>query len=277
MIRSTKSQLFGARIARLLRVKAALFETGLIVPLTAKDALAHAELAVKAGAKVFEVYFRASNEGSYESDIRAAMDAITALKKKYSDIVVGAGSVDTAELVALAIEAGADFLVNQGWTDAALQVAAAHCVLPIFGCKDSDRISELREQLDRLFQFEFSDSELEAAGISRVEANSHLVKFFNADGEIKQFDGIAATYSGKYLRFVIAGGVKIGTSAADSSSGPVWAQEKSTLHTDQTVAGWSTRPLVCGLTLSDMMKGEVEANVREVLRLIKFGRNNPKK
>jgi 2-dehydro-3-deoxyphosphogluconate aldolase/(4S)-4-hydroxy-2-oxoglutarate aldolase len=59
----------------------------------------------------------------------AGVATIAALRKEIPDLVVGAGSVLTAELGQAAIAAGASFLVSPGTTDALLDFAAA-CSVP---------------------------------------------------------------------------------------------------------------------------------------------------
>jgi 2-dehydro-3-deoxyphosphogluconate aldolase / (4S)-4-hydroxy-2-oxoglutarate aldolase len=59
----------------------------------------------------------------------AGIETITALRKKIPDLVVGAGSVLTAELGQAAIAAGANFLVSPGTTEALLDFAAT-CAIP---------------------------------------------------------------------------------------------------------------------------------------------------
>jgi 2-dehydro-3-deoxyphosphogluconate aldolase/(4S)-4-hydroxy-2-oxoglutarate aldolase len=59
----------------------------------------------------------------------AGIETIAALRKAIPDLVVGAGSVLTPELGQAAIEAGANFLVSPGATDALLEFAAG-CTVP---------------------------------------------------------------------------------------------------------------------------------------------------
>ena len=59
----------------------------------------------------------------------AGIETIAALRKEIPDLIVGAGSVLTAELGQRAIAAGASFLVSPGTTDALLDFAAA-CPVP---------------------------------------------------------------------------------------------------------------------------------------------------
>jgi len=59
----------------------------------------------------------------------AGIETIAALRKEIPDLVVGAGSVLTAEMGQAAIAAGASFLVSPGTTDTLLDFAAA-CPIP---------------------------------------------------------------------------------------------------------------------------------------------------
>lgn len=59
----------------------------------------------------------------------AALDALAALKKALPDIVIGAGTVLTADQIARSIDAGADFLVTPG-TPPALADALAQAAIP---------------------------------------------------------------------------------------------------------------------------------------------------
>ncbi len=67
--------------------------------------LAHALLA--GGVGIIEVTLRSP----------VALDAIEAIRAEVADMVVGAGTVNTPELVTRAVDAGASFLVSPGATD----------------------------------------------------------------------------------------------------------------------------------------------------------------
>jgi len=60
----------------------------------------------------------------------AALDALAALKRDLPDIVIGAGTVLTAEQIRQSIDAGADFLVTPG-TPPAMADALAQASIPV--------------------------------------------------------------------------------------------------------------------------------------------------
>ena len=167
--------------------------------------------------------------------------------------------------------AGADFIVSQGYVPETITVCAAHCVLPILGCSSPAEISQLAMQMRQLYQFQVSDSELETLGLSRLEAEVQIVKFFVATHRLDEFDGIAQTYMGKGIRFMIAGGV--GVDDKSLLTAPV---DQPALWKCETVAGWSTRKLVIAVTSSAMMKGDIRLNICHVLDCIALGRANLK-
>jgi len=85
---------------------------------------------VEEGVKVSRALF----EGGlrlHEITLRTAagIETITALRREIPGLIVGAGSVLTAEMGQAAIGAGASFLVSPGTTDALLEFAAT-CSVP---------------------------------------------------------------------------------------------------------------------------------------------------
>lgn len=267
MIRTLKNELFAANLKRMLLLKLAIQQQGLVVPLNADRAIEHADAAIAAGATVLEVYLRAMSEATWERDISEALTAIRAIKGKHPDVFIGAGSADQPWLAALAIRKGADFIISQGFVQDTVKQCANDGVLCILGADDCVSISQYVQVMDEQYRFYLSDDELAQLGMTRLQAEKHLVKFFNATGRITEFGGMATTYHGKRIGFLIAGGVTCGA--------PTYHSNYSTVTTDQSVASWSSRANVCAVTSSAMMTGDVQAGVRAALAQVQFGRQNP--
>lgn len=83
-----------------------------------EDAVPLAQALVNGGLKVLEVTLRTDH----------GLQAISKIKQAIPGAIVGAGTVITPDDVARAVEAGAEFLVSPGCTDALVHAALAHSV-----------------------------------------------------------------------------------------------------------------------------------------------------
>lgn len=259
--------LFEARQKKMAWIKRAIQTQGLVVPLNAENAVEHAEAAIAAGAEVLEVYLRASSGETCSTDILSALVAMQEVKKRFPNAFIGAGSADQPELAVLAIESGADFVISQGFVPDTAKLCAAHGVLCILGASDCASISQYVQLMQLHYQCDLSDEQLSAIGVTRAQAEMLIVKFFNATDRMKEFDGIATTYVGREIFFLIAGGVTVVP--------PTYNIDVGTLQTDQSIASWSSRKIVCAVTSSAMMKGNVQVGVKAALDQVQFGRTTP--
>ncbi len=82
----------------------------------ATDACALAEALLAGGIYAAEITMRT----------KAGKDAIAAMSKAYPDMIVGAGTVLTADAAEQAIEAGSSFIVSPGLNPAVAEVCAKH-------------------------------------------------------------------------------------------------------------------------------------------------------
>ncbi|MFT4043382.1 MAG: bifunctional 4-hydroxy-2-oxoglutarate aldolase/2-dehydro-3-deoxy-phosphogluconate aldolase [Gordonia sp. (in: high G+C Gram-positive bacteria)] len=76
----------------------------------------------------------------------AAIEAITAVAAQVPDMVVGAGTVTTADAIARSVAAGAQFLVSPGATTALLDAAASASVPLLPGAVTATEIMNLAER-----------------------------------------------------------------------------------------------------------------------------------
>ena len=90
-----------------------------LTPQTVEEGVAVSRALFEGGLRLHEITLRTA----------AGIGTIAALRKEIPNLVVGAGSVLTAEMGQAAIAAGASFLVSPGTTDALLDFAAA-CPIP---------------------------------------------------------------------------------------------------------------------------------------------------
>ena len=90
-----------------------------LTPQTVEGGVAVSRALFEGGLRLHEITLRTA----------AGIETITALRKEIPDLIIGAGSVLTAELGQAAIGAGASFLVSPGATDTLLDFAAA-CPIP---------------------------------------------------------------------------------------------------------------------------------------------------
>lgn len=113
----------------------------------------------------------------------AAIDSISAIASDAPGMVVGAGSVTTAELAAAAIDAGAQFLVSPGFDDGVIRVASAHDTPVIPGIATPTEV------------------------MRAIAAGLDVVKLFPAEvlGGVAMIKALAAVWPA--LRFVPTGGV----------------------------------------------------------------------
>jgi 2-dehydro-3-deoxyphosphogluconate aldolase/(4S)-4-hydroxy-2-oxoglutarate aldolase len=105
-----------------------------LTPQSVEEGVAVSRALFKGGLHLHEITLRTA----------AGIGTIAALRKEIPDLVVGAGSVLTAEMGETAIAAGAGFLVSPGATDALLTFAAA-CPVPFLPGAGS--VSEAMELL----------------------------------------------------------------------------------------------------------------------------------
>jgi len=83
----------------------------------------------------------------------AGLRAIAAIAKEVPDAVVGAGTVNTPELVRASAEAGAQFLVSPGWTDALLDAMAGSGLPALPGVSTVSGMLRLLERGQREMKF----------------------------------------------------------------------------------------------------------------------------
>jgi 2-dehydro-3-deoxyphosphogluconate aldolase/(4S)-4-hydroxy-2-oxoglutarate aldolase len=83
----------------------------------------------------------------------AGLRAIAAIAKEVPDAVVGAGTVNTPELVRASAEAGAQFLVSPGWTDALLDAMAGSGLPALPGVSTVSEMLRLLERGQREMKF----------------------------------------------------------------------------------------------------------------------------
>ena len=147
-----------------------------LVPVVVLDDAAHADslagALVDGGLPVAEVTFRTA----------AAADAIRAMADR-GDILVGAGTVLTADQVDQAVAAGAKYVVSPGLSRAVVERCQEHGVLPLPGAVTA--------------------TEIQAA----LELGLDTVKFFPAgtSGGAPAIKALSAPFTG--VRFVPTGGV----------------------------------------------------------------------
>ena len=96
--------------------------------------LAHA--LVKGGLKVLEITLRTP----------AALEAITRIKAEVPDAIVGAGTIINIETLHKAIDAGAEFIVSPGTTDAMIDAALATGVPLLPGVANPSEAMRLLEK-----------------------------------------------------------------------------------------------------------------------------------
>jgi 2-dehydro-3-deoxyphosphogluconate aldolase / (4S)-4-hydroxy-2-oxoglutarate aldolase len=141
----------------------------------ADDAVPLAEALRAGGLDVVEVTFRTD----------AAADAIRAIKQRFPDFTVGAGTLLKPDQVAVARQAGAQFGVAPGFNAAVVARAAQEGLPFIPGI--------------------LTPTEIERA----LEADCRLLKFFPAEpaGGAKMLAALAAPYAHTGVRFIPLGGI----------------------------------------------------------------------
>lgn len=139
----------------------------------ASDAVATAQALLRGGIDVMEITFRTA----------AAPDAIRAVAANCPDMLVGAGTVISAEQCETAMNCGAKFVVSPGFDPESVRWCREHALVIIPGCVTPTEIMAAQH-----------------AGIS-------VVKFFPANvyGGLKAMKSLSAPFSG--IRFVPTGGV----------------------------------------------------------------------
>jgi 2-dehydro-3-deoxyphosphogluconate aldolase/(4S)-4-hydroxy-2-oxoglutarate aldolase len=98
-------------------------------------ALPLAEALLEGGLPVLEITMRTP----------AALPAITAIRQRFPDAVVGAGTVIGKRSIDQACDAGAQFLVSPGSTETVLTVAAQHRVPLLPGASTASEVMRLLE------------------------------------------------------------------------------------------------------------------------------------
>ena len=102
----------------------------------AADAIPLAEALVAGGLPVIEVTLRTP----------AGLDAIAAIADKVPDAVVGAGTVNTVDLVRQSVDAGAQFLVSPGSTDSLLDAMSGSGLAFLPGVATASEVMRLLER-----------------------------------------------------------------------------------------------------------------------------------
>ena len=139
----------------------------------ASDAVATAQALLRGGIDVMEITFRTAAEP----------DAIREVAANCPDMLVGAGTVISAEQCETAMNCGAKFVVSPGFDPESVRWCREHALVIIPGCVTPTEIMAAQH-----------------AGIS-------VVKFFPANvyGGLKAMKSLSAPFSG--IRFVPTGGV----------------------------------------------------------------------
>jgi 2-dehydro-3-deoxyphosphogluconate aldolase/(4S)-4-hydroxy-2-oxoglutarate aldolase len=110
-----------------------------VIPVITIDDLATAlplaEALLEGGLPVLEITLRTP----------AALPAITAIRQRFPDAVVGAGTIIDKRSIEQARDAGAQFLVSPGATEAVLTAAAAHQVPLLPGASTASEVMRLLE------------------------------------------------------------------------------------------------------------------------------------
>ncbi len=142
---------------------------------SSKDALPLAEALLTGGLPVAEITFRTD----------AAEESIRLISNKYSDILVGAGTVVNVEQAKRAVGAGAKFLVSPGFNQKVVEYAINMNIPILPGCCTPTEI------------------------ISALEMGLEVVKFFpaNAFGGLNTIKSLAPVFPS--IRFMPTGGVSV--------------------------------------------------------------------
>ena len=139
----------------------------------ASDAVATAQALLRGGIDVMEITFRTA----------AAPDAIREVAANCPDMLVGAGTVISAEQCETAMNCGAKFVVSPGFDPESVRWCREHALVIIPGCVTPTEI------------------------MSAMKYGLKMVKFFPANvyGGLKAMKSLSAPFSG--IRFVPTGGV----------------------------------------------------------------------
>lgn len=141
----------------------------------AKDAEPLAKALCEGGLPCAEVTFRTS----------AAEESIRTMSEKYSDMLVGAGTVLTTEQVDRAVGAGAKFIVSPGFDPEVVDYCLDRNILVLPGCVTPSEVAQ---------------------GVKR---GLKVLKFFPAEqyGGVSTIKAISAAYVG--IKFMPTGGVSL--------------------------------------------------------------------
>lgn len=132
------------------------------------------------GFGVIEVLFR--NDG--------AAEAVKGIKEKYPELVVGAGTVLTCDQADAAFEAGADFLISPGFSNALVRYCLEKNRLIIPGCGTASEIQNAYETGLRVLKFFPSERLGGASAIKDYAAPFKEVEFIPTGGiQIDNMDG----------------------------------------------------------------------------------------
>lgn len=122
-------------------------------------ALPLAEALLEGGLPVLEITLRTP----------AALAAITAIRQRFPDAVVGAGTIIDQRSIELAHDAGAQFLVSPGATEAVLSAAAARQLPLLPGASTASEVMRLLEH--GIVNMKFFPAEA-AGGVAMLKALS---------------------------------------------------------------------------------------------------------
>ncbi len=150
-----------------------------------KEALPTAEALIEAGLPIMEITLRTEQ----------GLPAIEAIKKKYPEILMGAGTVLSVEQAKAAVDAGAEFIVSPGFNDDVVGWCVENDIAVTPGC--------------------VTPTEIEHA----LKFGLNILKFFPANiyGGIKGCSALYGPY--RMIKFIPTGGVNL-------SSLPEYADKK---------------------------------------------------
>lgn len=142
-----------------------------------EEALKAAAALIEGGIPVLEITMRTA----------AGVDAIRAVKERYPDTLIGAGTVLTLEKCKESVEAGAEFIVSPGFNHEIVDWCVEHQIAVIPGC--------------------VTPTEIEMALARGIKT----VKFFptNIYGGIKACAALQGPYKSAEIKFIPTGGVDL--------------------------------------------------------------------
>ena len=237
-------------------------ETGVVVPIDPDRVDVVLPASIEGGNRLAEIYLR--------TDVDASMRAVRQIKGDYGStgVKVGVGSCATSEHAQMAVEAGVDFIVSQGFYPHVLQIAAQAGVLYIPGVETPSEMGCAFEALCQAYPY---GTEIpEGHGDLSLPELRQILKFFpgyemdESTPRNGKFHGMAKSFSVHNLGFVIAGGID-----------PVDPTTISVGETDVSAQAWARCQKVIGMTSSKLAKGsyaEINAIIQKATALIQAGR-----